>query len=217
MRFIKDSNFRHGFLNGSEESVAMILYNDLFILKNPNQNLLPDVAWINIIDHLQNVVNIDYIHLILLFDEINVFLILFLYSEVVKTEAKDYSLLWILNVLNSWFHMLEFRIEDSQFWKHLFWKFVATFDFDNRIVKFFPLFLNFDDFRIQLRQLILKFFLALNSFFFGCLVLELTTVLNSIQGFIDLFFMHWQVLISLVQFFNVQVDFLQFFYIFFNR
>ena len=93
MRFINDSDFRHGFLNGSKESVAMIFYNDLFIFKNPNQNLLPDVAWIYVIDHLQNVVNIDCIHLILLFDEINVFLILFLYSEVVKTEAKDYSLL----------------------------------------------------------------------------------------------------------------------------
>lgn len=90
MRFIKDSDFRYGFFNGSEESIAMILYNDLFILKNPNQNLLPDVAWINVIDHLQNVVNIDYIQLVLPFDEINVCLILFLYSEVVKTEAKDY-------------------------------------------------------------------------------------------------------------------------------
>ncbi len=217
MRFIKDSDFRHSFLNGSEESIAMILYNDLFILKNPNQNLLPDVAWINVIDHLQNVVNIDYIQLVLPFDEINVFLILFLYSEVVKTEAKDYWMLWILNVLNSGFQLFKFRIEDRQFWKHLLWKSVATFDFDNRIIEFFPLLLNFNDFPVQLRQLILKLFLVLNSFFLGCLVLQLAAVLHSIQGFIDLFFMHWQVLISLVQFFNRLVDFLQFLYIFFNR
>jgi hypothetical protein len=85
MRLIKDTNFRQGFLNGVEESVVMILYNNLLILKDPHQNFLPDVAWVNVINHLENVVNIDCIQLILPFHEINVLLALLLYSQVVKS------------------------------------------------------------------------------------------------------------------------------------
>jgi hypothetical protein len=93
MRFVEDADFRKGFFDGFEEPPVAIVNYYIFVLKDPNESFLPYIAGMDVENHLQNVVYINYVQTVLFLHKLNIPLIALLYPQVIKTQTKNYRLL----------------------------------------------------------------------------------------------------------------------------